>query len=126
MIEKEIILDEPEAVNLLFAGDSVNNIKFIENYFAVKIITRDCWVKIISENNDSAQKTYLYLLELLQILESGNNIHQKDFGLVLAAANKHNNCSVKELYSGSLRVNPGKNAIVPRTVAQYDYIKRMK
>jgi phosphate starvation-inducible protein PhoH and related proteins len=126
MMEKEIILDEPESVNLLFAGDLVNNIKFIENYFDVKIITRDCWIKIISKNNDSVRKSYSYLLDLVQILESGHAIHQKDFELVLAAANKHANCSVKELYTESIKVNPRKNAIIPRTIKQYDYIKEMK
>jgi phosphate starvation-inducible protein PhoH and related proteins len=126
MSEKEIILDDPEAVSLLFAGDSVNNIKFIENYFAVKIITRDCWIKIISENKYSIQNTHSFLLELAQIIESGYTIHQKDFELVLASANKHNSYSVKELYSAAIKVNPKKNAIVPRTITQYEYIKQMK
>ena len=126
MIEKEIILDDQNAINQLFAGDTVNNIKFIENHFNIEVLSRDNWIKIISTNKDSVHNAHAFLLELSQIIDSGYTIHQKDFELVLASANKHNNYSIKELYSKAVKVSPGKNAIIPRTITQYEYIHQME
>ncbi|MCF7791454.1 MAG: PhoH family protein [Victivallales bacterium] len=126
MTEKEIVLDEPRAVNALFAGDYVNNKKFVEEHFSVEISAKNSRIKITSKNKDSACKAYTFISELVQIYESGYTIYHKDFELVLAAVNKHSSCSVKDLYSEIIKVSPNKNTIVPRTITQYNYIRAMK
>ena len=126
MIEKEIVLEDPHAVNAVFAGDLVNNRKFIENFFSVKVSSCENLIKISSEEDEQLNSVYKFLSELVEIHESGYTITQKDFELVLAAVNKHKSCSVKDLYSESIRVSPKKNSIVPRTITQYDYIRAIR
>lgn len=126
MIEKEIIFDTANILNGIFAGDSVNNIKYLENYFSISIISRDNWVKLQGDNKASIKMAYDFISELIQIYESGYIVHQKDFELVLAASDRHSKCTVKELYEESIKVSPYKNTIVPRTFTQYKYIKYMR
>ena len=126
MIEKEIVFDAPDTLNGVFAGNSVSNIKFVENFYSVKINARDSWIKIKSNNHSAVKLAFGFISELIQIFESGNIIHQKDFELVLAASNKHSSCSVKDLYAEAIKVSPQKNTIVPRTFTQYNYIRKMR
>ena len=123
MSEKELYVDGSNALINIFAGDPVNNIKLFENIFQVRIIARDCLIKISSDNPVFTEQTYSILKELNQIHESGYSIHQKDLEFILSTGNTKN---IKRFYAESVKVGPRKNAIIPRTTTQFEYIRSMK
>ncbi len=123
MSEKELHLDGSNALISIFAGDPINNIKLFEKLFHVRIIARGCLVKISSDNPVFTEQTYSILKELNQIHESGYSIRQKDLEFVLSSGNTKN---IKSFYSESVKVGPRKNAIIPRTTTQFEYIRSMK
>ena len=123
MSEKELYLDGSNALISIFAGDPPNNIKLFERLFHVKIIARDCLVKICSDNPAFTEQVYSILKELIKIHESGFLIRQKDLEFVLSTGNCKN---IKSFYSESVKVSPRKNAIIPRTNAQFEYIRLMR
>ncbi len=122
MSEKELFLDGSNALINIFAGDPVNNTKLFEKLFNVKIVARDCYIKITSNVSGAAEKAFTVIKELNQIFESGYDIKQKDFEFILSGNAK----SIKNFYAETLKVSPRKNAIVPRTMTQYAYIRSMK
>ena len=122
MSEKELFLDGSNALINIFAGDPVNNTKLFEKLFNVEIVARDCYIKITSSNSNTVEKAFTILKELNQIFESGYEIKQKDFEFILSGNANH----IKDFYTETLKVSPRKNAIVPRTINQYTYIRSMK
>ncbi len=123
MSEKELYLNGSNALISIFAGDPINNIKLFEKLFQVRIIARDCRVKISSDKPVFVEKTYSILKELNQIHESGYPIRQEDLEFILTKGNSNN---IKSFYSESVKVSPRKNTIIPRTVVQFEYIRSMK
>ena len=123
MSEKELYLDGAEALINIFAGDPAKNIKLFENLFNVKIVARDCWIKISSDKPASSEQVYAILKELNKIHESGYSIHQKDLEFVLS---KGNTKDIKSFYAESIKVGPRKNKIVPRTTTQFNYVRSMR
>ena len=122
MFEKELHLNGSNALISMFAGDPVNNIKLFENLFHVKIISRDCLIKISSSNSLFTEQVCDIIKELNDIYISGYTIHQDDLEFVLSKGNSKN---IKNFYSESIKVSPRKNSIVPRTATQFDYIRSM-
>ena len=123
MSEKKLYLDGSNALISIFAGDPLKNIKLFESLFHVRIVARDCLVKICSDNPVFTEQVYSILKELNQIHESGYSIRQKDLEFMLSSSNGKN---IKSFYSESIKVSPRKNAIIPRTVSQFEYIRLMK
>ena len=126
MIEKEIILDGASMLNGLFACDLVNNLKILQDNFKAKIVARDNWIRISSENLSWVEEVRLFIEELVKIYESGHVIRQKDFELSLSSAISKSKFKVKDLYSEAIKVSPKKNTIVPRTINQCHYIQEIK
>ena len=102
MSEKELYLDGSNALISIFAGDPINNIKLFENLFQVRIVARDCQVKISSDNPVFTEQVYSILKELNQIHESGHSILQKDLEFMLSTDNTKNIPNHERRYHRSL------------------------
>ena len=126
MLEEKIFFENPQTANEIFAGDILHNKKIIELSFDVKFLIRENCIFLSSNSKEKTKSAATFIKELFQVHESGYVIHQKDFELILAAARKDSKCKIKELYKESIKVSPRKNPVVPRTLAQYQYIREMK
>ncbi len=125
MLEKEIYLDGASMLNSLFANDLINNSKITEKKLKVKVIARDYWIKLTSNNQVYLERAYSFINELIGVYESGHIIHQKDFELILTSITS-DNLKIKDFYDDAIKVSPSKDRIIPRTIAQHDYMKNIK
>jgi len=123
---KEIFLDRPSMLNNIFANNIVKSTEKAEKSFGVKIIARDCSVKLESDNNDALMAAYDSILELIKIHESGYSIHEKDFDMIIGFNTSQTSFKVKDLFLNSIKVGPNINPIIPRTPNQCKYIKAIK
>jgi phosphate starvation-inducible protein PhoH and related proteins len=125
ILEKEIFLDGASMLNSLFANDLINNTKITEKALKIKIVARDCWIKLLSNNQLYLDRAYSFISELINVHESGHLIHQKDFELILKSTTS-NNLQIKDFYNNAIKVSPTKDCIIPRTIAQHEYINDIK
>jgi len=127
MPENKIHFDGKDTLTGIFADNLVPNIKLFEKVYKVSIVTRDGWIRILSENNNTIDIASSAIKELVKVFEQGYSILQKDFEFILTHKCKQNqSLDIKDFYSETIKVSPRKNPIVPRTISQFNYICSMK
>ncbi|MBN2642324.1 MAG: PhoH family protein [Victivallales bacterium] len=127
--EEKIFFENGVTLNGVFAGNIPKNIKLVEELFNVQLVARDPWIKICSESRDDVSKTVTFINELVRIYELRERyFEQRDFEHILALFGKNADCGkdLQRLYSYKIKVSPRKRDIVPRTIAQLDYIANIR
>lgn len=126
MFSKELHLDM-SSMNAIFAGDIVRNINILEENFQVRILSRGTLLKISSKESENIDSAFTFLKNLLKFHETGHQIKQKDFEIILANSmkNKHSQETIKDFHKETIKVGYKKGSIIPRTPTQYHYIKNI-
>ncbi len=125
--EEKIFFENGVTLNGILAGNIPKNIKLVEELFSVQLVARDPWLKIISESGDNISSAVKFFNELVRIYHLRElSFEQNDFDHVLALFRKDCGHDLQRLYSHKIKVSPKKRDIVPRTIAQLDYINNIR
>jgi phosphate starvation-inducible protein PhoH and related proteins len=109
-----------------FAGHFQLNLKKCESAFKVKLIARDCWVKISGEPTSiSRVRDFFDELGKIFILRD-KHLDQADFEQILTAFANDRHDELRKLFAKRIKVGTRKREIVPRTKAQFNYIECMR
>lgn len=124
MLSKELHLDM-SSMNSIFVGDIVRNTRILEENFDIKVLTRDTLLRISSKESEKLDSAFSFLKNLIRFHETGHQIKQKDFEVILSNSlkDKQNENSIKDFYKETIKVGHKKGSIIPRTLTQYHYIK---
>ncbi len=109
-------------------ADNLNlNLRKIEEKLSVKLVSRDNWVKVISDQPENHKKFADFFKELIKIRKTsfGGKIEQQEFEQILFAFEESKVNELQKFFSRKIKVSPRKKNIVARTKAQFGYIEMM-
>lgn len=114
------------SVQEIFADHFQTNLKKCESVFRVKLVTRDCWIKIVGEpcQVERMRKFFDELGKIFLLREQ--HLDQSDFEQVLAAFAHSRDDELRNLFAKRIKVGSHKREIVPRSKAQLDYVECMR
>jgi len=128
MLQEEIFYFETaETFNGVLACDPVRNIRRIEKDLGVTCASRDLWIKISSNSEESLGRAVSLLTELLSMYRINHKpVSQQNFELMLGSFRNRREKVIKDLFSERIKVGKRKDDIIPRTVTQLEYIRAMR
>lgn len=113
--------ENARALQALYVGD-LKLLKTLEEELAVKLTTRDGWVRIDgpADNVDRAKQVFD---QLERARRSGMPIHRHEFGYALRSVKEPDtNGKLHELLDTKLSTSPRRAPIVPKTATQRAYV----
>lgn len=124
LAEARVTVDNIKNMFFLF-GKCDANVKYIEETFNVKVMTRNGDITIIGEKSD-VEKTQNLFYKFLDILKDGNQLTQSDvkYFVRLAKAGKHEN--ITDLYDDIICYTHRGKPIKPKTIGQKLYVNAIK
>ncbi|MFZ2653709.1 MAG: PhoH family protein [Victivallales bacterium] len=125
MAEEEIFYFEGlEALESVFAGNLLKNLKLLEKELDVNVASRDLWVKITSQDPVQLARAASFINEATSLYNEGSKtIIQRDFEHLLSAYRHHREKEIHSMFSSRIKVGKRKPEIVPRTNAQLKYVQ---
>jgi len=118
--------ENARALQALYVGD-LKLLKTLEEELAVKLTTRDGWVRIDgpAENIDRAKQVFE---QLERAHRSGMPIHKHEFGYALRSVTEPGaaNGKLHELLDAKLATSPRRAPIVPKTATQRSYVQAIQ
>ena len=126
--EKIYFFDDCETVNAVFAANLTTNIRNAEKKLNVQMVTRDSWVKILTDDTVRMEKAIAFLNELKKTYmdSSSRVIPQQDFEHILSAFEKSQEKVLKKSFNERIIVSPRKNDIIPKNKAQLNYVSSIR
>ncbi len=116
--------ENARAVQALYVNDP-QNLRRIEEKFAVKITTRDGWIKIdgqppaIGKARDVFQQLHL-------AREKGLYIRKTEFNFALDSVVKGADVRLPDLHAARLQISAKKPPIIPKSLQQKKYVEAVK
>ncbi len=111
-------------LNQLFCG-SEQNLTRAEQAFAVRLVTRDEWLKI-----DGAAEAVSRTEEFFTLLNTGRiqglNLRTPDFLRLLEGYTKDNGASLRALINEPLVIATNRKSVVPKTIGQKLYLQAIQ
>lgn len=115
-----------QEIDAAFAGNLPENLKRIEDAFAVSLTARDSWIKIESRNEQAFRNVKSLIEHLLRLRqESGRPLRQMDFDLALKAYSGSEPGELSNFFASKIKVSRKRQEIVPRTRNQLAYVEAM-
>ena len=115
-----------QEIDAAFAGNLPENLKRIEDAFAVSLTARDSWIKIESRNEQAFKNVKSLIEHLLRLRqESGRSLRQMDFDLALKAYSGSEPGELSNFFASKIKVSRKRQEIVPRTRNQLAYVEAM-
>ncbi len=115
-----------QEIDAAFAGNLPENLKRIEDAFAVSLTARDSWIKIESRNEQAFKNVKSLIEHLLRLRqESGRPLRQMDFDLALKAYSGSEPGELSNFFASKIKVSRKRQEIVPRTRNQLAYVEAM-
>ena len=127
-------IPSPVLMESMFAGAFVKNLALASRTFKVKTAARDLSIKIISADQEKAEKFLDFLKELENAVlkgltgrgSAGQMLDQRDFEQLLAACKSSSVENIQAFFTNRIKVSPKKRDVVPRTPNQLDYTKSIR
>lgn len=120
--EKTLRLGDWNTVNAIFAGDIAGNLPRVEKALDIKLVSRDSWIKIFTEDSAKLNRTEAFLMDMRGRV-GGGKITKHDFTQTLSAYGSGRENELREFFARRVKVSPRKNDVVPRTAAQAAYLE---
>src|SRR2546430_110908 len=116
--------DSPRAVQSLYAND-LKLLKTLEDALAVKVTTRDGWVKLEGEAEqlDRAQRVFE---QLEQARQKGVDIHKHEFSYALNSVTESRSDSLNDVVDVKITTSSRKPPIMARTIGQRNYVEAIQ
>ena len=125
--EGKIFFEDGVSLNGILAGNISRNLKLIEELFAVRVSSRDSWIKLSSESGGSLDGALKFFQELTRIYKLRDRLlEQGDFEHIVALFRRDVGHELRDLYAHKIKVSPRKRPVVPRTRAQLDYVEKIR
>ncbi len=124
---KKLFFDTSASLLAVFAGSLPENLKAASEALGVCLVSRDNWVSITAETEESlctAENMFRQLQEMYKITRQP--LLQHDFEQLLKAAAGKQSVSLTDYFSQRIRVASGKREIMPRTPMQLKYVEAMR
>ncbi len=113
-------------INAVFAGNLSANLKRIEEAFQVSIITRDSWIKVESENQESVRSAKAFLEHLFRLhSDTRAPLRQMDFDFALKSYSSGTPAELSNFFASKIKISRKRQEIVPRTRNQLAYVDAM-
>ena len=119
----EILLDYNHSFQSL-AGINDKNIRRIEKRFGVQIIARGNKLRIRGDKRYT-EITESLLLQLFELIETGNELNNGMLKFITSAYYDDPTINLKEIFSESIQLTTGKREVLPRSLAQREYVFAM-
>ena len=119
----EILLDYNHSFQSL-AGINDKNIRRIEKRFGVQIIARGNKLRIRGDKRYT-EITENLLLQLFELIETGNELNNGMLKFITSAYYDDPTINLKEIFSESIQLTTGKREVLPRSLAQREYVFAM-
>ncbi len=124
MAEVTLHFENARAIQALYAGDA-GNLDLIQNTLGVKLTTRDGWVKLVGKAA-GVEKAKQLFNQLHLAREKGVPIRKHEFRYALQLVDSGEADGLQKILSERLSISPRKNAIVPKTVGQREYVDMIR
>jgi phosphate starvation-inducible PhoH-like protein len=116
--------ENARAVQALYANDP-QNLKLIEDRFAVKLTTRDGWLKIDGEKA-GVEKAKLVFEQLHIAKEKGLHIRKNEVKFAMDAVDKNGKTNLSDLHSARIQLSVKRPPVVPKSIHQKNYVEAIK
>ena len=124
VIEQIINVDRMEQAVALF-GNFDENIRLIEQQFAVSVLSRDSDLKISGEPEGVA-KAIRAIEGLLQLINRGEQLNEQNVRYVLMLVNEGNDDELPALTGDSICITAKGRPIKPKTLGQKRYVEAIR
>ena len=125
--EEKYYFESWDVLNAVFAGNLKKNLKEAEKRMSVRLVARDSWIKVISDNKTATGQTTKFLDELLRVHRlKPHSIDQRDFEHILSAFENRRENELELFFAERIKVSPRKKDITARTKTQLEYIRRIR
>lgn len=125
--EEKHFFDSWGAMEAVFAGNLMRNLKEAERRLGVTLTARDTWIRISAPDKRSVSKAAAFLKELVLIQSlSSRPLDQRDFEQAVSAFQESREHELQNYFSERIKVSPKKREIVPRTRNQLEYVKHIR
>lgn len=125
--EEKHYFDSWDTLNAIFAGNLKKNLKESEERLSVKLVVRDSWIKISSEDKAKLDQALNFLKELTSIYNSTSKyVDQYQFNQILSSFQNNRQDELKLFNNFRIKVGTGKKDILPRNKAQMEYVRHIK
>lgn len=124
LAESKVSVDDITSLAFLF-GNRDENIRFIEEAFKVKVLTRDGNITILgdSENVESVRKLFTHLLE---VIRGGNQLTAAEVKYFAGLVRDGKEEKITDLYDDIVCFTHRGKPIKPKTIGQKLYIQAIK
>lgn len=120
MTQKTIDVERIEQTVSLF-GSFDENVKLIEEKYAVNVICRGNEIKIVGEE-ENAEKAYRALNSLLSLITSGESLNEQSVRYAIDLVNDNEEAQITKLAGDCICITSSGKPVKPKTVGQRDYI----
>ena len=123
-MESIIVIDRIENIVELF-GSFDENVKIIENEYAVSVVERDSQLKISGaiENVDKAKKV---IENLLSLMNKGEHISEQNVRYCISLVNDGNEEKIEQLAGDCICITSKGKPVKPKTLGQKKYCQAIK
>jgi phosphate starvation-inducible PhoH-like protein len=126
-VEDVLYFDSPEAMAAILPQDPVRNLRRVERAFGVRASARDVCLKLSADDPAVLRQAAGFVRELAALHATTRKpVTQLDFELLLKAFSQHREGEVRDFFAGRIRVSPRKPDVVPRTLAQLQYVQAIR
>ncbi|HHW01547.1 MAG TPA: PhoH family protein [Thermoanaerobacterales bacterium] len=124
LAEAQVTVDDVSSLAFLF-GNRDENIRFIEETFNVRVLTRDGNITILGDADDveSVQKLFNQLIE---VIRGGNQLTAPDVKYFAGLVQEGKSEKITELYDDVICYTHRGKPIKPKTIGQKLYVQAIK
>ena len=124
MFEQTISVDRMEQAVSLF-GSFDENIRLIEQHYAVSILSRDSDLKVTGEP-EAVAKAVRAIGGLRQLINRGEQLGEQNVRYVLMLVDEGGEAEIPQLTSDSICITSKGRPVKPKTIGQKTYVEAIK
>ena len=126
MTEKRFYFDQGLTLHIACAGDEVRNLRFLQNQFPVKLVSRENWVEIAGEE-EAVDRVMAFFEELARFYQiRRHQIESRDFEFLCKTFKNRTEQDLNDLWKERINVSPKKREVMPRSRRQLEYVRAMR
>jgi phosphate starvation-inducible PhoH-like protein len=124
MAHETFHFDDARAAQALYGNDP-RLLKLVESAFAVKLTSRDNWIRVDGEA-EGIEKTRALFNELRALHERPGAISRREIRHLLETLQSEGELDFKSLLAERIEVSPRKRPVVPKTPGQQRYVAAIR
>ncbi|MEM9159619.1 MAG: PhoH family protein [Verrucomicrobiota bacterium] len=122
MSSKKLYFENPRQLAQLYCNKE-ENLTLIEEKFAVELVSRDAWVQVDSETDETIAKVESIFGLLQKGRDQGLTIKQRDFSNVVEGVHEGREEELHSLFDTSTVIKTRHKSVIPKTLGQKAYLE---